>query len=142
MTCARRRIPRKTVASTDQGTELERPTPEELTETPLETRPAPPVTRPAPPVARPAPPVARPDQAPPTREQQEGQERVPLEYVASVAPGQGVVGLVGRPGVLPDGRPLSADQVAYLRGLGVIQGADGGWVLSMPDGGNTIYTKW
>ena len=43
----------------------------------------------------------------------------------------------GGGGVLPDGG-LSADQVAYLRGLGIIQGADGGWVRAMPDGGNIV----
>ena len=65
---------------------------------------------------------------------------MPLEYVVSettAPPGGGRGGPV-RGGALPGGRPLSVDRVAYLRGVGVVQGADGGWVRAMPDGGNTV----
>ncbi len=58
-------------------------------------------------------------------------------------PTQGYGGPPPGGGLAPPGpaslqRGLHPDQVAYLRGLGIIQQADCNWVGAMPDGGNDV----
>ena len=83
------------------------------------------------------------EEAPETAENADGVE-VPIRDLPPIEGGPEGNITPGLNGSGEDPAPLALSQqdTAFLRGLGVVQQADGRWVRSMPDGGSARVRPW